>query len=212
MAEFVTINEDKFEKKTVYTTTEEVKINSDGKLLSPEYGHYNAIFIREASSNGTDTLQLKIINWCLYGFKEEDANNILKQIKNGEQGGLVKYGRLEQGKIDIIVDNDVIQLSPCVHGKDYCIYNTDKETLKRICDAKEFAMRVSGRDDFSFELTSAIKNDFLIYARKCYNGFYDKSAYTEALTQSTSSGGCMGILALMIISSAALIGGVCSLV
>lgn len=198
MEDFIKIEEDKFEKKTIYSTRYAVKINSDSSLLSPEYGHYNAEFQRIVAPSGEDRLRLHIENWSLYSFKEEDEASLLEELRSGEPSGFIKYGRLEKGKVSILVDNDVIALLPSEFDKENCYYDTDRTTLQRICDAKSFEMKVSGRDDFSFELKPEALNNFQTYCKQCYNGFYDQTAYTDALNQSTSTkggskGGCLGV-------------------
>lgn len=80
--------------------------------------------------------------------------------------------RLEPEKIYSDIRNDL--------HRESCCYEINQEILQKICEAKSVDFKISGRDD-SFVVNA---NEFITYARRFYNGFYDENAYLDSLNES----------------------------
>ncbi|MCQ2237787.1 MAG: hypothetical protein MJZ73_00950 [Bacteroidaceae bacterium] len=162
MAEFITIDEDKFEKKTSYITTDYL-------------GLFNFV-------SWSTRMKLRRIV-AMPDFDEIVIDFYSHGLNNGRWLGL------SEGKLIIIADDETITLP--AHGnyesRDYngnadesCYYELGKTNLLKICNSKSIAMRIytgKGTD----ELANA--KDFAVYCMRFYNAVYDKTAYTDAIEE-----------------------------
>ena len=219
MSNFVSIDEDKFEKKMTYLNSKQLNLFTHGG----------------ASICG-----------CKMSFRRivvmPDQDCLVMDLD------IVAYGsdwpNLNRGKIILLIDGEPVTLNnpgenyhDCdVHDgetyyKESCYFEIDDDLLKRICDSKSFAMQIyvaTGR--------SEVKNvnAVVVYSKLFYNAVYDSTAYTDvvanalgeftranaemssfseiALDGSGANGGCMGMLALLITMAGTAIGGICALV
>ena len=213
MAEFVTITEDRFEKTTTYATDSKVKFDSSSK--------YGTLFIkfRRIVSPSSDELQINILGVNLgkafLDLVDSKGPSVLDELEKIKQSTKKK----PKAKLAMIIGNDVVRLEQTSVKDDDSDtrfdwnFTTTKEVLKSICDASSLDVRVTLDDDNQFEFKEPAIADFKLYAQKCYNGFYDSSAYKEAeqavLVQ--KSGGCFGVLLALIALTGTAICGVVSL-
>lgn len=219
MANFVTVEEDKFEKETTYTTTKELNLGAN--------------FV-----NWDLKLELRRI------VKMPDQESMLIDINShGLNEG--RWLHLAEGKIIIIADNETITLPANTNyarrdssgnADESCYYKLGKSNLQKICNCKSILMKVyvgnGALGPGGVEVDNA--NAFAVYCKLFYNAVYDKSAYTDVVANalgeftksmadlsnfsnikldgSGANGGCMGMIALMLTLGGAAIGGVCSLI
>ena len=66
--------------------------------------------------------------------------------------------------------------------RESCCYEINQEILQKICVAKSVDFKISGDRDLSSVVVNA--NEFITYARRFYNGFYDENAYLDSLNES----------------------------
>lgn len=66
--------------------------------------------------------------------------------------------------------------------REACCYEINQEILQKICVAKSVDFKISGDRDLSSVVVNA--NEFITYARRFYNGFYDENAYLDSLNES----------------------------
>lgn len=213
MANFVTIEEDKFEKKTTYTTTKELSLGAN--------------FV---------SWDLKLQLRRLVMMPDQDSM-LIDISSHGLNNG--RWLNLDEGKLIILVDDETIILPAHTNyarhdrmgnAEESCYYELEKSNLTRICNCRSISMKVYV-DNGGVEVDNS--NAFAVYCKLFYNAVYDNTAYTDvaekALGEFTKQnyntfsnikldgsdakeGGCMGMLALMITMAGAAIGGICSLI
>ena len=217
MAEFVSIEEDKFEKKTTYQTSKGLNLSETCETIIIG-GDFKLYLRRINVMPDNDTLVFDVHSECDNWFF------------------------LRQGKMIILVDGETIELEPhesyahtandgvikCVESDFYCL---SKELLEKICRSSSFAMRIYGKNS-SIEIAN--NNAVVVFCKLFYNAVYDGSMYQDVvdncisqftdyfgdinkfesinLDGSGAKGGCMGMLALLLTLGGAAIGGVCSLI
>ncbi|KWW27616.1 MAG: hypothetical protein AUK64_2108 [bacterium P201] len=222
MAEFVSIAEDKFKKKTTYTNT---------KHLSLEIDSANSIFgwIIESNFNYRRIVEMP------------DQDDLLFDIT--VKAWRTDWPHLDHGQIILLIDGESVTLTPYENWhdcetfegnttyKESCYYEISKDLLKRICDSKSFGMKLYGGNGHA-EISNV--NAIVVYSKLFFNAVYDKTAYMDvvanaldqftrtnadisnfskiALDGSGANGGCMGMLLLIISMASAAIGGICTLV
>ena len=220
MSNFVTIDEDKFEKKTTYQNAKHLSI--EGTNQWTWYG-CNLNYRRIVTMPDHDSLLMDVEVHSTFGND---------------------WPNLNAGKIIMLIDGETVTIDE-VHenwhdchtndGKTYyeesCYFELDKDLLKRICDSKSFCMQLYG-GNLKGEVGNV--NAVVVYSKLFYNAVYDNTAYTDvvanalgeftrsnadisnfskiALDGSGANGGCMGMIALMITLTGAAIGGLCALV
>lgn len=219
MSNFVTIEEDKFEKKTTYKNSKHLTLV--GTSLYPWTIERHLNYRRLVVMPDHDSLVMDIY---------------VKSYQTDWPG-------LNFGKIIMLVDGETITLEAHENWHDNHVYNGNstyeescyfeigKDLLKRICDSKSFNMQLYG-DNGKGEVENV--NAVVVYSKLFYNAVYDNTAYTDvvanalgeftrtnadisnfskiALDGSGANGGCMGMIALMITLTGAAIGGLCALV
>lgn len=214
MAEFVSINEDKFEKKITYRTTLGLNISCPAGIFL--FGNFHLKLRRLVKMPELDSMLIDVI---------------LDDCKH-------KY-KLSEGKIIIIADDETITLPAHSNESGYtsdgfydsCYYELGRDNLKKICDSNSVSMKVyTGVGAQEIDNVNA----FAVYCKLFYNVVYDNTAYTDIVTKalgeftkssaeeskfsdikldgSGANGGCMGMIALMLTLGGAAIGGVCSLI
>lgn len=221
MSNFVTINEDKFEKKATYENSKPLN------LYGPSLREW------------IPTSKLKYRRITI--MPEQDILVMDIEINTyGIHGG---WPNLNQGKIIMLIDGETVTIDDVHenwHDTNYsgtayfesCYFVINKELLKRICDSKSFSMQLyAEKGKGEVENVNAV----VVYSKLFYNAVYDNSAYTDvvanALGEFTRSdanistfskialdgsgandGGCMGMLALLITLTGTAIGGLCALI
>lgn len=220
MSNFVTIDEDKFEKKTTYQNTKHLKIN--GTNQCPWFdGNLNYRRIVAMPDHDSLLMDIEVHSTLGNDWPNLNAGKIIMLI----DGETVTIDELHENWHDCDVDD----------GKTYyeesCYFEIDKDLLKRICDSKSFCMKIYG-GNLQGEVGNV--NAVVVYSKLFYNAVYDNTAYTDvvanalgeftrsnadishfskiALDGSGANGGCMGMIALMITLTGAAIGGLCALV
>lgn len=215
MAEFVSINEDKFEKKTTYTTAKELNLGANFVSWDLKLGLRRLVKMPD--------LDLMLIDITSHG------------LNNG------RWLHLDEGKIIIIVDDETIILPANTNyarrdsqgnADESCFYELDVYNLQKICNCRSISMKVYTGAAGGEEVANA--NAFAVYCKLFYNAVYDNTAYTDVVNNalgeftrtnadlsnfsdikldgSGANGGCMGMIALMLTLGGAAIGGVCSLI
>lgn len=221
MAQFISIEEDKFENKTTYMNTkhlnlEDVGVSGYGWITSG-YLNYRRVVV----------------------MPDHDSLVIDVEVEDFDDG----WPNLSQGKVILLIDGESVTLKPHENWhdcktfegqttyKESCHYGISKDLLKRICDSQSFAMKLCG-DGGSAEVKNV--NAVVVYSKLFYNAVYDNTAYTDvvanalgeftrsnadlskfskiALDGSGANGGCMGMLLFMISVASAAIGSICALV
>jgi hypothetical protein len=220
MSNFVTIDEDKFEKKTTYQNSKHLNLDTDG---------------------GASICDGKISFRRIVVMPDQDC--LLMDLDIEASGS--NWSNLNRGKIILLIDGETVTLNNPVENyhdsevlddgssyyKESCYFEIGKDLLKRICDSKSFAMQIyvdAGRTEV--ENVNAV----VVYSKLFYNAVYDNTAYTDVVTNalgeftrsnadlssfskialdgSGANGGCMGMFALLITLAGAAIGGICALV
>lgn len=215
MSNFVTINEDKFEKKTTYSATT-LRLGGWESFTQDFVLKYRRIVI----------------------MPEQD---ILVMDIDIKMSGV--WPNLNKGKIIMLIDGETVTIDD-VHENwhdckvrerftDYsesCFFMIDKELLKRICDSKSFSMKLYCGVEGEVENVNAV----VVYSKLFYNAVYDNTAYTDVVANALEAfisnngtfskialdgsganeggGGCMGMLALLITLTGTAIGGLCALI
>lgn len=217
MSNFITIDEDKFEKKTTYQNSKELELTTTSGPICNECNiSYRRVVV----------------------MPDEDRLVIDLKLKYGGSNWL----NLNSGKIIILVDGEAITLNQPVEnyhdckvydgGETYytesCYFEIDKDLLKRICDSKSFGMQIyTDGERMGVENVNAI----VVYSKLFYNAVYDSTAYTDVVANAlevfksnsfideialdgsgAKTGGCMGMLILLVTFAAGAIGGICALV
>lgn len=220
MSNFVTIDEDKFEKKTTYTTTTMLKLDMD--LFG---GDVNLQLRRGVIMPSSDFLVIDI-SW---------------KGRDGEFLGM------KNGKLTIMADNNTIVLPAHENytKKEYfnsydhtgtavesCFYGLSKEDFLKICNCSSVSAKLY-TDANNYEINNG--NAFAVYCKLFYNAVYDNKAYADVVQNALAefenagnsstfkeiaidgsgakaSSGCLGMLALLIGMTSAAIGGICALV
>lgn len=219
MAEFVTINEDKFKNKTTYENSKH--LNLDGSDMWPWTSTRHLNYRRIVVMPDDDMLVMDI-------YVDSFDND---------------WPNLNRGQVILLIDGDTVTLEAHENWhdcnvydgkttyKESCYFEMDKDLLKRICDSKSFSMKLYGGNG-SGEVSNV--NAVVVYSKLFYNTVYDNTAYTDVVEKalgeftksnadisnfrdiqldgSGANGGCMGVLALMITMAGAAIGGICSLI
>jgi hypothetical protein len=215
MDNFITIDEDQFEKKTTYQNSKELDlIITSGPLCSCNISYRRVVVM-------------------------PDEDRLVIDLKLDYDGS--NWLNLNSGKIIILVDGEAITLNQPVenyhdckvydkgetHYEESCYFEIDKDLLKRICDSKSFGMQIytnGGR--MGVDNVNAI----VVYSKLFYNAVYDSTAYTDVVANalevfksnstiweieldgSGAKKGCMGMLILLVTFAAGAIGGICALV
>jgi len=217
MAEFVSIQEDKFQNKTSYQNTKNLNLDFQSEWIIEALFNYRRIVVMP--DRDELLFDMQVTAWC------------------------TDWPHLNQGQIILMIDGRSVTLSPCENWhdcethdgkttyKESCYYIISKDLLKRICDSKSFGMKLyGGNGDAEISNVNAI----VVYSKLFYNVVYDSTAYTDvvanalneftrsgadlsnfskiSLDGSGANGGCMGVLLLMICMASAAIGGICALV
>lgn len=219
MSNFVTIDEDKFEKKTTYQNTKHLNIDDTEGIWESCYLNYRRLVIMP------------------------DHDSLLMDIEVHSSLGN-DWPNLNAGKIIMLIDGETVTIDEVYENwhdcdthdgttfyKESVYFELDKKLLKRICDSKSFCMQVYG-GNLKGEVENV--NAVVVYSKLFYNAVYDNTAYTDvvanaleeftrsnadmssfskiALDGSGANGGCMGMIALMITLTGAAVGGLCALV
>lgn len=222
MAEFVSIEEDKFKNKATYTNT---------KNLNLQINAANSVF--------------GWIQDCQFNYRRivvmPEQDDLLFDIT--VKAWRTDWPHLNRGQIIFLIDGESVTLAPYENWhdcktfegnttyKESCYYEISKDLLKRICDSKSFGMKLYGGNG-NAEISNV--NAIVVYSKLFYNAVYDKTAYTDvvanalgeftrsnadlskfskiALDGSGANGGCLGMLLLIISMASAAIGGLCALV
>ena len=220
MSTFITIDEDKFEKKTTYKNIKHLNI---------------------AGTNQRTWFRCKLNYRRIVAMPDHDS--LLMDVEVHSFGN---WPNLNAGKIIMLIDGETVTIDE-VHENwhdchtntsngttsyvESCYFKLDKDLLKRICDSKSFCMQLYG-GNLKGEVENV--NAVVVYSKLFYNAVYDNTAYTDvvanalveftrsdadisnfskiALDGSGANGGCMGMIALMITLTGATIGGLCVLV
>lgn len=218
MANFVSIEEDKFKNKTSYQNTKHLSLDSNDMWpwTLNRYINYRRIVVMPDH----DLLVMDI--------EVESYDN--------------DWPRLCDGDVVLLIDGETVTLEPHENWhdcstydakttyKESCYYDMNKDLLKRICDSKSFAMKLYGGNG-SGEVKNV--NAVVVYSKLFYNAVYDNTAYTEVVANALgeftrgmadtsnfskinldgtgAKGGCMGMLLLLISLTGGAIGGLCSL-
>jgi len=217
MAEFVSIQEDKFKNKTSYQNSKHLNLEFQSEWIIEALFNYRRIVVMPDQDNLLFDMQVKA--W------------------------LTDWPHLDQGQIILLIDGEPVKLNPYENWhdcethegrttyKESCYYEISKDLLKRICDSKSFGMKLYGGNG-NAEISNV--NAIVVYSKLFYNAVYDNTAYTDvvanalneftrsnadlsnfskiSLDGSGANGGCMGVLLLMICMVSAAIGGICALV
>ena len=215
MSNFVTIDEDKFEKKVTYRAT--TKLGLDVDL----FAHTTNLELR------------RVVIMPSSDFLVIDINYV------GTNGA--SFLGMRDGKLIVLADNETIVL-PAHENHFYrdalgkpvesCFYELNKEGLQKICNSSSVSAKLyTGSVDFEIKNSNA----FAVYCKLFYNAVYDNTAYTDVVQNALakfkysgdssifskiaidgssveSSSGCLGMLALLIGMTGAAIGGLCALV
>ena len=217
MSNFVTIDEDKFEKKVTYTAT--TKLGLDVDLFAfHKYLKLRRVVIMPSS----DVLVIDIHYLGTNG---------------------ASFLGMRNGKLIVLADNETIVLPAHENyfyrndlGKpnESCFYELSKEDFLKICNSSSVSAKLyTGSENFEIKNSNA----FAVYCKLFYNAVYDNTAYADVVqnalaefenagdsSSSTfseiaidgsgvkSSSGCLGMLALLIGMTGAAIGGLCAIV
>lgn len=199
--DFIKVDYDKFENKR--TTT----MNYPYLFWAPAgpWEQGNSLEVRNTVSQGIDHMcaQLRHIS-------TPDVDSLLIDIISMREGWFF----LRDGMFTININNvENIRLEPhdsyaktgsnpfgMSRCKESCFYRINQDILKKICDADSLDFKVAGKNT-SIEVNA---NEFIIYARRFYNGLYDENAYLDSLNEAEekakSNKGCVVTL-LMALSA-----------
>lgn len=215
MSNFVTIEEDKFTKRTTYKTA--MRLSLEG--FASSYLNYKRIIVMPDH----DVLYIDLEDSsCTKIIMLIDGDTVV--IENEYHSPEIYDNRKSTGKY--------VYGSWESHDNTYLLI--DKDLLKRICDCKSFNMKI-----YSFSSGNEVKNvnAFIVFSKLFYNAVYDNTAYTDVVTNalaeftrpnsdlshfskialdgSNADGsmmeGCMGVFVLLISLTATAIGGICAL-
>ncbi|MCQ2245405.1 MAG: hypothetical protein MJZ69_01290 [Bacteroidaceae bacterium] len=217
MAEFVSINEDKFQKQTIYNTAKPLIFD-----MKDMFGwDIKATLCRVVKMPDTDSLVVE-----LKSSQEKTALGLgdIAIIADDTTINLTAFGNKSKREYFNSYDEDGTNVETCY-------YELSKENLCKICSCSSFAMKLYSRNGSS-EIGNA--NAFAVYCKLFYNAVYDNTAYTDVVAKalgeftkgmahtskfsdikldgSGANGGCMGMIALFITMTGAAIGGLCSLI
>lgn len=217
MAEFVSINEDKFQKQTVYHTAKPLCFD-----MKDVFGwDIKATLCRVVKMPDTDSLVVE-----LKSSQKRTALGLsdLVIIADDETITLTAFGNKSKREYFNSYDQDGTDVESCY-------YELSKENLATICNCKSIAMKLYSSNENS---KIGNTNAFAVYCKLFYNAVYDNTAYTDVVSKalgeftkgmadtskfsdvkldgSGANGGCMGIIALFITMTGAAIGGICSLI
>lgn len=218
MSNFVEISEDKFEKKTTYQNS--IPLNLDGHMcMAPELKYRRVVVMPDK-----DFLLMDIEVTSFDGGWPQLNKGKLIMLIDGESVTLKPYENW----------HNCDTYNGRTTYKESCYFEMDKDLLKRICDSESFYMQLyGGNGKGEVENVNAI----VVYSKLFYNAVYDNTVYTDvvanALREFTrdfayvnkfrkialdgsgacdANGGCMGMLALLIVLIGATMGEICVLI
>lgn len=206
MVEFVTFEEDKFKKQTTYKCSRRLRLNGSNLRFwrrSCDLKYRRIVIMPDLDSLVMDICIADNNDWTHFS----DGQIIL--LIDGEAVTLEAHENWHRC-VNVIKSNTLSHIESCY-------FEMSKELLKRICDSKSFCMKLYA-GNVSIEVDNV--NKVVVYSKLFYNAVYDNSAYTDVVEKEKSlgeftgefTGGCMGMLALMITMAGAAIGGICALV
>lgn len=226
MSEFIKIVEDKFKDRIDYETAKHLTVS--GPFFKQFMNIRRVVIMPDYDDLAFDIIiTAKNTNWP----KMADGNLIMlidgekvtiNPLKNWHNDYTESHERTKS-------DGRVVTYTDYYYKESYC-YTLGKEVFEKICNCKSLSMRVyTGSGWFDITNTNAV----VVFSKLFYNEVYDSSCYNDvvknamgsftgllsgnrkfddiSLDGSGAKSGCLGMIALLVTMTGAIIGGLCSM-